>query len=54
MSVETTVIDEKTGQEKKRLINKSRWKGFGPATISFSEKTVRCNNTQCVCVRSVF
>lgn len=41
MSVVTTAIDEKTGEEKKRLINKSRWKGYGPTTISFSDKSVR-------------
>ena len=41
MSVVTTIIDEETGDEKKRLINKMRWKGFGPASIMFSEKEVR-------------
>ncbi|KAI0306927.1 RNA polymerase III transcription factor IIIC subunit-domain-containing protein [Multifurca ochricompacta] len=40
MSVTTTVVDEKTGEEKKRLINKARWKGFGPTSISFAEKGV--------------
>ncbi|ETW84234.1 hypothetical protein HETIRDRAFT_123874 [Heterobasidion irregulare TC 32-1] len=40
MSVVTTIIDEETGDEKKRLINKMRWKGFGPASIMFSEKEV--------------
>lgn len=40
MSVLTTYIDNETGEEKKRLINRSKWKGYGPACISFSEKTV--------------
>ncbi|OCB90890.1 hypothetical protein A7U60_g1915 [Sanghuangporus baumii] len=40
MSVVTSYIDSQTGEEKKRLINKSRWKGYGPATLSFSDKTV--------------
>ncbi|KAH8118324.1 RNA polymerase III transcription factor IIIC subunit-domain-containing protein [Phellopilus nigrolimitatus] len=39
MSVVTTFIDSETGVEKKRLINKARWKGYGPASITFSEKT---------------
>lgn len=40
MSTVTTVVDEKTGEEKERLINKGRWKGFGPTSITFSEKAV--------------
>jgi general transcription factor 3C polypeptide 5 (transcription factor C subunit 1) len=40
MSVSTTVVDERTGEEKKRYINKSRWKGFGPTSVSFFEKGV--------------
>ncbi|KAI0698905.1 RNA polymerase III transcription factor IIIC subunit-domain-containing protein [Cytidiella melzeri] len=39
-SVVTTVIDEETGEEKKRLINRMRWQGFGPIAINFSEKSV--------------
>ena len=39
-SVVTTVVDEETGEEKKRLINRSRWKGFGPIAINFSDKGV--------------
>jgi hypothetical protein len=42
MSVLTTVVDEKTGEEKKRLINKARWKGYGPTSVSFVEKGVEC------------
>ena len=41
MSTPTTVVDEKTGEEKTRLINKARWKGFGPTSVSFAEKAVR-------------
>ncbi|KAL5487831.1 TFC1 [Sanghuangporus weigelae] len=40
LSVVTSYIDSQTGEEKKRLINKSRWKGYGPATLSFSDKVV--------------
>ena len=39
-SVVATVVDEETGEEKKRLINRTRWKGFGPIAINFSEKDV--------------
>ena len=40
MSTPTIVVDEKTGEEKERLINKGRWKGYGPTSVSFSEKGV--------------
>ncbi|THH20126.1 hypothetical protein EW146_g1148 [Bondarzewia mesenterica] len=43
MSVVATTVDEETGEEKKRLINKMRWKGFGPASIMFSERDVPKN-----------
>ena len=36
----TTAVDEATGEEKKRLINRMRWKGFGPIAINFSDKGV--------------
>ncbi|KAI6047342.1 RNA polymerase III transcription factor IIIC subunit-domain-containing protein [Pisolithus marmoratus] len=39
-SMVTTIADEDTGQERKRLINKGRWKGYGPATISFGDLNV--------------
>ena len=39
-SVETIVVDDDTGEEKKRLINRMRWKGFGPISISYTEKNV--------------
>lgn len=39
-SMISTTIDEETGEEKKRLINKGRWKGYGPASIMFVEQTV--------------
>ena len=39
-SVETIVVDEDTGEEKKRLINRMRWKGFGPIAVSYTEKSV--------------
>lgn len=40
VSVVATTIDEETGEEKKRLINKMRWQGYGPASILYSEKEV--------------
>ena len=40
-SVVTTFIDPETGEEKKRLINRMRWKGFGPIAINFTDKGVR-------------
>ena len=39
-SVETIVVDEDTGTDKKRLINRMRWKGFGPVSVSYTEKNV--------------
>ncbi|KAI0734983.1 RNA polymerase III transcription factor IIIC subunit-domain-containing protein [Fomitopsis betulina] len=39
-SVVTTVVDEETGEEKKRLINRMRWKGYGPISISFFDPGV--------------
>jgi len=36
----TTVLNEDTGEERKRLINKGRWKGYGPATITFDDPNV--------------
>ncbi|KAJ3564349.1 hypothetical protein NP233_g8347 [Leucocoprinus birnbaumii] len=39
-SVPTSVIDEETGEEKKRLINRMRWKGYGPAAIMFTDTEI--------------
>ncbi|KAH9940563.1 RNA polymerase III transcription factor IIIC subunit-domain-containing protein [Amylocystis lapponica] len=39
-SIVSTVVDEETGEEKTRLINRSRWQGFGPIAISFADKGV--------------
>ncbi|KAJ7047575.1 RNA polymerase III transcription factor IIIC subunit-domain-containing protein [Mycena alexandri] len=39
-SMVSTTVNEETGEEKKRLINKMRWKGYGPISISFSERQV--------------
>ena len=36
----TTIIDERMGEEKERLINNGRWKGFGPTSVSIAEKGV--------------
>ncbi|KAM6504022.1 RNA polymerase III transcription factor (TF)IIIC subunit domain containing protein [Amanita muscaria] len=38
-SVVSATVNE-AGEEKKRMINRMRWKGFGPATIMFSDKLV--------------
>lgn len=42
-SVKTTVTDEETGEERKRMINRMRWKGYGPASVMFSDMKVRLN-----------
>ncbi|KAJ7667797.1 RNA polymerase III transcription factor IIIC subunit-domain-containing protein [Mycena polygramma] len=39
-SMVSTTVNEETGEEKKRLINKMRWKGYGPISIPFSERQV--------------
>ena len=39
-SVETIVVDEETGEETKRLINRMRWKGLGPISVAYTEKNV--------------
>ncbi|EKM80519.1 hypothetical protein AGABI1DRAFT_73813 [Agaricus bisporus var. burnettii JB137-S8] len=39
-SVVTSVIDEETGEEKKRMINRMRWKGYGPAAIMFNDAEI--------------
>lgn len=42
-SVVSTTVDEETGEEKKRLINRMRWKGLGPTAINFSDRGVPDN-----------
>ncbi len=39
-SIVATTVDEETGEEKKRLINRMRWKGFGPIAINYADKEV--------------
>jgi general transcription factor 3C polypeptide 5 (transcription factor C subunit 1) len=39
-SVVTTSTNEETGVETKRLINRMRWKGYGPTSILFTEPGV--------------
>ncbi|KAF8164959.1 RNA polymerase III transcription factor IIIC subunit-domain-containing protein [Crassisporium funariophilum] len=39
-SMISTAVDEETGEERKRLINRMRWKGYGPASITFSDAHV--------------
>ena len=43
-SVETSFTDQETGEEKKRLINRMRWKGFGPTAINFADLAVSTGN----------
>ncbi|KLO18083.1 hypothetical protein SCHPADRAFT_136378 [Schizopora paradoxa] len=40
MSIVSTTVDEETGAEKKRLVNKSRWVPTGPAQASYSDANV--------------
>lgn len=35
------VVDEATGVEKKRYVNKDRWKGYGPVAAMYSDSGVR-------------
>ncbi|KAF5369933.1 hypothetical protein D9758_001240 [Tetrapyrgos nigripes] len=39
-SIVSVSVDGETGEERKRLINRMRWKGYGPATIAFTDTTV--------------
>jgi len=39
-SVVATVMNEETGVETKRLVNRMRWKGYGPTSILFSDSGV--------------
>ncbi|KAH8830172.1 RNA polymerase III transcription factor IIIC subunit-domain-containing protein [Flagelloscypha sp. PMI_526] len=39
-SIVQTVVDEQTGEEKKRLVNKMRFKGYSAASISFLDVTI--------------
>lgn len=41
--MESTTLDEETGEEKKRMINRMRWKGYGPASIMFADEIVKPN-----------
>ena len=38
-------VDEETGEERKRVINKMRWKGYGPASIMFTDAQVSTSLT---------
>ncbi|KAL0949601.1 hypothetical protein HGRIS_009648 [Hohenbuehelia grisea] len=39
-SVVSTIVDEETGEERKRMINRMRWKGYGPASIAYADEKV--------------
>ncbi|KAF8626707.1 hypothetical protein AX15_004720 [Amanita polypyramis BW_CC] len=39
-SILSITVNEETGEEKKRLINRMRWRGFGPATVMFNDSYV--------------
>ncbi|KAI0643723.1 RNA polymerase III transcription factor IIIC subunit-domain-containing protein [Trametes meyenii] len=47
-SVETIVVDDHTNEEHKRLINRMRWKGYGPIAISYADKGVPNNPSPAV------
>lgn len=50
----STTVDEGTGEEKKRLINRMRWKGYGPASIMFTDANVRIRSSSCQVVSSFY
>ena len=35
-----TIVDESTGVERKRFVNKDRWKGYGPVTAMYTDSGV--------------
>ncbi|KAF4619754.1 hypothetical protein D9613_005603 [Agrocybe pediades] len=39
-SMVSSTVDEETGEERKRMINRMRWKGYGPASIMFADEQV--------------
>jgi uracil phosphoribosyltransferase len=39
-SVISITVDEETGEERKRYINRMRWKGYGPVSIFFTDPVV--------------
>ncbi|KAK2459705.1 hypothetical protein APHAL10511_008350 [Amanita phalloides] len=39
-SVKSITLNEEAGEEKVRLINNMRWRGFGPVTIMFSDSQI--------------
>jgi general transcription factor 3C polypeptide 5 (transcription factor C subunit 1) len=39
-SFPVTVVNEETGEEKTRLVNRMKWKGLSSATISYVDQTV--------------
>ncbi|KAF8803887.1 hypothetical protein BYT27DRAFT_7340686 [Phlegmacium glaucopus] len=47
-SMVSTTLDEETGEEKKRMINRMRWKGYGPASIMFSDEHIPTKPPQAV------
>jgi general transcription factor 3C polypeptide 5 (transcription factor C subunit 1) len=36
-SIETTVVDPTTGEERTRLVNKQRWKGWAPIAVQITD-----------------
>ncbi|THH33805.1 hypothetical protein EUX98_g447 [Antrodiella citrinella] len=47
-SVVSTTVDEATGEEKKRYINRMRWKGYGPVSLYYADKEVPTKPTTSV------
>jgi len=42
-----TIVDETTGVEKKRYVNKDRWKGYGPVTAMYTDSGVSRVHSVC-------
>lgn len=40
-SIISTTTDDVTGEERTRLINRMRWKGYGPVSLYYADKEVR-------------
>lgn len=43
-SIVSTTVDEITGEEKKRLINRMRWRGLGPVSLYYADAQVYAPN----------
>jgi general transcription factor 3C polypeptide 5 (transcription factor C subunit 1) len=48
-----TIVDEATGAEKKRYVNKDRWKGYGPVTAMYSDSGVGLGQPMQGCIGGI-